>query len=134
VSVIGSRQFNDFDEYLMPRTTFDEWRRLGLVVETLAASYLDERIERLREALLETAWLAAAGELPDVELNDKGLKISPLDDATPAEAEVLKQQTHDLMLRVKITDQLLEVDQWTDFTRHFTHLKAMRTRPTGRCC
>lgn len=24
--------------------------------------------------------------------------------------------------RVKITDLLLEVDQWTDFTRQFTHL------------
>jgi TnpA family transposase len=127
VSVIDSRQFKDFDEYLLPRATYDEQHResrLGLAVETSAASYLDARIERLREALEETARLAAAGELPDVELNDKGLKITSLDDATPAEAEVLTQEAYDLMPRVKITDLLLEADQWTDFTRHFTHLKS----------
>ncbi|RZF24084.1 Tn3 family transposase [Paraburkholderia sp. UYCP14C] len=132
VSVIGSRQFKDFDEYLMRRPAFDEQRRqrrLGLAVETSAASYLDERIERLREALDETARLATAGELPDVELNDKGLRITPLDDATPAEAEMLTQQAYDLMPRVKITDLLLEVDQWTDFTRHFTHLKSEAEPP-----
>jgi hypothetical protein len=28
-----------------------------------------------------------------------------------------------LLPRVKITDLLLEVDRWTNFTRHFTHLK-----------
>lgn len=34
--------------------------------------------------------------------------------------------------RVKITELLLEVDQWTGFTRHFTHLKsedAAKDRP-----
>ncbi len=101
VSVIGSRQFKDFDEYLMPRATFDTHHRenrLGLAVETSATSYLDERFERLREALDETARLAAAGELPDVELNDKGLKITPLDDATPAEADVPTQQVYDLII------------------------------------
>lgn len=42
VSVIGSRQFKDFDEYLIPRTTFDDQHRenrLGLVVEASAAAY-----------------------------------------------------------------------------------------------
>ena len=127
VSVIGSRQFKDFDEYLMSRATFDDQyrgNRLGLVVETSAAAYLDERLAHLREALDETSRLAEAGELPDVELNDKELKITPLDDATPAAADILAQQVYDLMPRVKITDLLLEVDQWTDFTRHFTHLKS----------
>jgi hypothetical protein len=127
VSVAGSRQFKDFDEYLMPRATFDDehqGKRLGLAVNTSAVAYLDERFARLREALDETARLAATGELPDVELNDKGLRISPLDDATPAAADVLTQQAYDLMPRVKITDLLLEVDRWTDFTRHFTHLKS----------
>ncbi|MEM5461155.1 Tn3 family transposase [Paraburkholderia phytofirmans] len=118
--------FKDFDEYLMPRATFAEQHRedqLGLAVQT-TTTYLDERIGRLREALDETARLASAGELPDVELNDKGLRITPLDDATPAGADVLAQQAYDLMPRVKTTDLLLEVDQCTDFARHFTHLKS----------
>ncbi|VVE55581.1 transposase [Pandoraea sputorum] len=132
VSVIGSRQFKDFDEYFMPRAAFAEQHReskLGLAVETAATSYLDERLERLCEALDETARLAAAGELPDVELNDKGLGIAPMDDATPAEADMLKQQAYELMPRVKITDLLLEAHQWTDFTRHFTHPKSEAEPP-----
>lgn len=37
---------------------------------------------------------------------------------------MLTQQAYDLMPRVKITDLLFEVDQWTNFTPHFTHLKS----------
>jgi hypothetical protein len=62
--------------------------------------------------------------LQDVRINDKGLKISPLEDDTPPEAKLLKSQTYGLLPHVKITDLLLEVDRWTNFTRHFTHLKS----------
>ncbi|KGU89943.1 putative transposition transposase [Burkholderia pseudomallei MSHR4032] len=47
---------------------------------------------------------------------------------------MLTQQTYDLMPRVKITDLLFEVDQWTNFTPHFTHLKSDAEPLTGRCC
>jgi TnpA family transposase len=38
------------------------------------------------------------------------------------EAEVLLQHVYDLLPRIKLTDLLVEVDGWTHFTRHFTHL------------
>jgi TnpA family transposase len=38
--------------------------------------------------------------------------------------KLLKSQTYGLLPHVKITDLLLEVDRWTNFTRHFTHLKS----------
>ncbi|WP_233874710.1 Tn3 family transposase [Paraburkholderia adhaesiva] len=126
ISVPGSRQFKDFDEYLISRTEFDSQRRddrLGLSAPTSARIWLDERLARLREALDETNRLAVAGELPDVELNERGLRITPLDNATPPAGKTLRQRAYDLLPRVKITDLLLEVDQWTGFTRHFTHLK-----------
>jgi len=47
----------DFDEYLKPWATFGEQHRenqLVLAVETSAARYLDECLERLHEALDET--------------------------------------------------------------------------------
>jgi hypothetical protein len=78
ISVPGSRQFKDFDEYLMPRTVFESQRRddrLGLSAPTSARACLDERLARLREALDETNRLAKAGELPDVELDDKNLYV-----------------------------------------------------------
>ncbi|AGR67756.1 transposase [Burkholderia pseudomallei] len=53
---------------------------------------------------------------------------------------MLTQQAYDLMPRVKITDLLFEVDQWTNFTPHFTHLKSDAEPPdrtlllTGDLC
>ena len=52
-----------------------------------------------------------------------GLKITPLASAVPEEADQLIRQAYALLPRVKITELLLEVDDWTGFTRHFTHLK-----------
>jgi len=127
VWVLGSRQFKDFDEYLLPRAEVERQRdegRLGLPVPTAVDTYLEERVTRLRETLDHTAKLAAAGELADVELTEKGLKISPLEDETPEAADALKLEIYNLLPRVKITDLLLEVDRRTNFTRAFTHLKS----------
>ncbi len=127
VAVVGSRQFKDFDDYLMPRTEFAQRQaddRLGVAIITTGSTYLNERLELLRQTLDEVNQLAAAGGLPDAELTDSGLKVSPLDNETPEEGEALKQRAYHLLPHVKITDLLLEVDQWTDFTCHFTHLKS----------
>jgi hypothetical protein len=44
----------------------------------------------------------------------------------PEEAERLEDEAFAIMPHLKITELLLEVDQWTDFTRHFTHLTKER--------
>ena len=125
--VPGSRQFQDFEDYLLPRSLFSSMRgeaRLGLAVPTTAKGYIAERLELLRNALEETNRLAGADELPDARLNEKGLKIAPIEDDTPPGAKRLKAQMYGLLPHVKITDLLLEVDRWTNFTQHFTHLKS----------
>jgi TnpA family transposase len=68
--------------------------------------------------------LAAADDLPDAIITESGLKISPLDAVVPEAAQALVDQTAAMLPHVKITELLLEVDQWTGFTRHFTHLKS----------
>jgi hypothetical protein len=126
VWVPGSRQFKDFDEYLLPRDDFNRRQlqgHLGLPVLTSAQAYLDDRLALLREELDVTNKLAAAGELPDVEITERGLKISPIEDDTPDGAEALRYQAYHLLPRVKITDLLLEVDRWTNFSGMFAHLK-----------
>ena len=126
VAVVGSRQFKDFDEYLMTRAEFNERQtenRLDLAISSSASSYLEERLTLLRDTLNAVNQLASHDELPDAELTESGLKVSPLDNDTPEEGEALKQRAYDILPHVKITDLLLEVDNWTDFTRHFTHLK-----------
>jgi len=127
VSVAGSRQFRDFDDYLMPRLEFNQRKTaktLPLSAAVSSAAYVDERLTVLREALNQTEALAAAGELPDAELTGARLRISPLENNVPKEAEVLRDTLYRLMPHVKITDLLMEVDRWTGFTRHFVHLKS----------
>ena len=85
-------------------------------MKTSTGSFLHERLARLWETLDETSRLAAAGELPNVELDDQGVKMAPLDDETSAVACFRTQQVYDVMPRLEITICLLEFDQWTAFT------------------
>jgi TnpA family transposase len=126
VSVAGSRQFRDFEDYLMPRPEFD--RRLNqsglhVSVPTSSEAYIEQRIALLRDALDNTDALARENHLPDVELNGSGLKISPLENSVPKEAEALRDTLYRMLPHVKITDLLMEVDRWTGLTLHFAHLK-----------
>lgn len=127
VWVVGSRQFKDFEEYLLPQATFAQQLSDGTVempVPLEAKAYLDERLGALRELLDEVNRLAAAGELPDVQIDDRGLKISPIEDDTPPEAKDLVAQVYGMLPPVKITHLLQEVMGWIDFTQQFTHLKS----------
>jgi TnpA family transposase len=126
--VQGSRQFKNFEEYLLPPPRFLEQREeeaLGLAIETRGDRYLEQRLAVLEQELAKVERLAAAQELPDAVVTADGrLRVTPLDNAVPDEAARLMQQAYGLMPHLKITELLLEVDNWTGFTRHFTHLKS----------
>ena len=124
VWVEGSRQFQDFERYLLPKPAFDLLRTDGplpIEVEPDFASYIAGRREALGHELATVAALARAGQLPGVELSAGTLRIAPLRADTPIEAEALKEHAYGLLPRVKITDLLLEVDAWTGFSARFTH-------------
>ena len=128
--VQGSRQFKDFDEYLIPTEKYTELKSVGslpLPIETDCDHYLNERRERLAQQLETVNRMAAANDLPDAIITESGLKITPLDALVPSQAQSLIDQTSMMLPRVKITELLMEVDEWTDFTRHFTHLKSGET-------
>lgn len=126
--VQGSRQFKDFEEYLLPPPRFAaqrDQRELGLAVETDCDRFLESRLALLERELATVERLAAANELPDAAITSGGrLKITPLDNAVPDEVEAIMQQTSSLLPHLKITELLLEVDSWTGFTRHFKHIKS----------
>lgn len=82
-----------------------------------------DRLMLLAQHLETINHMAAANDLPDAIITDSGLKITPLDAAVPDLAQALIDQTAMLLPHIKITELLLEVDKWTNFTRHFTHLK-----------
>jgi TnpA family transposase len=124
--VQGSRQFKDFNEYLLPADRFSELKKSGnldLAVVSDCDSYLNERMGLLAQRLDTVDQLAASNNLPDALINNSGLRISPLVNSVPEEANILMKQAYELLPHVKITELLMEVDGWTNFTRHFTHVK-----------
>jgi TnpA family transposase len=127
VWVQGSRQFRDFDEYLIPAEKF-AGRKLAndlpLAISTDCDKYLHDRLLLLEQQLETVNRLAASNDLPEAIITaESGLKITPLDAAMPDTAQALIDQTAMLLPHVKITELLLEVDEWTGFTRKFAHLK-----------
>jgi len=127
VWVPGSRQFKDFEEYLLPPARFAALRDAGDLPAVIAPDgerYLHDQLALLSTQLHDVDRLSAAGALPDTDLADELLKVKPLTKSVPEEAERLEGAIYGIVPHLKITDLLLEVDRWTDFTRHFTHLRA----------
>jgi len=133
VWVQGSRQFKDFEDYLVPAGKFAAMKlasQLPLAVDTDCEQYLQGRLSLLKQQLATVNRLAAANELPDAIITTaSGLKVTPLDVVVPDAAQSLIDQAAALLPHVKITELLMEVDEWTGFTRHFTHLKTGDTAP-----
>ncbi len=126
VWVDGSRVYRTLDDFLLPPAAFDAMRaegRLGLAVGAVARTWLAERRHRLAQRMGEVERAAAAGELPDVVIEDGELTISPLRRAVPEDAEYLKAKPYALLPRVRITDLLAEVAAWTGFADSFVHVR-----------
>jgi Tn3 transposase DDE domain len=126
VRVEGSRRYKDFEEYLVPAERFTTLKLAGnlpLAVSTGCDEYLHDRLGALEQQLETVNRMASANDLPDAIITASGLQITPLDAAVPDAAQTLIDQTATLLPHVKVTELLLEVDAWTGFARHFTHLK-----------
>lgn len=86
----------------------------------------------LASRLEEVNAMALTGDLPDVDISDKGVKMTPLDNSVPSAASPFGDLVYGMLPHPKITEMLDEVDGWTGFTRHFTHLKNNHVRPKDR--
>ncbi len=81
VWVEGSRAFRAFDDFLLPRDAFENWRdadELGLAVPDRFEDWRDDKAKRLETRLREVDALTAAGDLPEASLTEEGLSISPI--------------------------------------------------------
>ena len=123
--VQGSRQFKDFNDYLIPVDRFQHiqsQKALPLSINLDCNCFLKERLSMLKDQLESANRLAQLNELPDATIDATDF-VTPLNKAVPDEADALMAQASSLLPHLKITELLLEVDEWTNFTRHFTHLK-----------
>jgi hypothetical protein len=77
--VVGSRQFKDFDGYLLPKPVYEAIRANGLPlpIEPDGPLYLGERVALIQAELKLVNGLAERGELPDATIKDGNLKITP---------------------------------------------------------
>lgn len=88
--VQGSRQFKDFEEYLIPAPAYAELKQAGripLAVTLHSESYLKERIDLLEGQLETVNRLALSNDLPDALITESGLKMIPLDAVVPDKAQ-----------------------------------------------
>jgi TnpA family transposase len=124
--VQGSRQFKDFEEYLLPADRFGALQAantLPIAVNQTCDAYLQERLARLAGELATVNRLAQVNGLPDAEVTNTGLKITPQEADLPAGAQALIDRLGRMLPRIKITELLLDVDEWTGFSECFVHLK-----------
>ena len=126
VWVDRSSSYRRFDSYLMPAvaaapiaaelglpSSADEW------LDTRAA-VLDDRLKSIARRLLQ-------GQLEGVTLVGERLKVEPVSNTVPAEAEDLARRLDGLLPRIRVTELLHEVARETGFLSSFTNLRTGRT-------
>jgi len=128
VWVPGSRKYADFEDYLLPRSSWERMKEDGegtlpVAINPDLDEYLAERYEELQRELSEVGRLISRGKLRDVRLEDGELRFKRAKTSVPKGMKELTQKVYDVLPRVKLTDLLVAVDHWTGFTRHFTHPK-----------
>ena len=125
--VPGSRHFQDFEGYLLGQSAFAELRKqhaIPVAVETDCQAYVIARSTLLQSRLDAVHHLLKSGQLEDVTVKDRGFSMkSYRGTSVPDEIRTFGQEIYAALPRIKITDLLVEVDQWTGFTEQFTHLR-----------
>ncbi|PEU09754.1 MULTISPECIES: Tn3 family transposase [unclassified Bacillus (in: firmicutes)] len=120
VSIVGSRQYRDFEEYLFSEDTWNQTKEnTRLSVSLSYEDYLTERTSSLNERL---KWLSANfNKLDGVSLEKGKLSISRLEKDAPEEAKKFSASLYQMLPRIKLTDLLMDVAYITGFHEQFTH-------------
>lgn len=121
VAVKGSRNYKNFDEYLVPN---DDWNNIKftsskLAVSTLFDEYLKERMESLHNRLQLVS--KNIDKLEGVNIGNDRIHVDKLEKNTPVEALALSERLYKMLPKIKLPELLIEVSSWTGFDRHFIH-------------
>lgn len=123
VWVEGTRAYQRFDAYLLPRKAAQE-AIADLPFDIDAKTYLATKTAELDRRLRHFSHQLRTGRLPGVALIREKLKVQPLQAITPPEAETLDRKLDALLPRVRITELLLEVAERTGFLAAFRDIRS----------
>jgi hypothetical protein len=121
IAVEGSRNYRNFDEYLLPAKDWNAGESVPgmLAVSAHCDEYMEERNNSMNDRM---KWLSGnIHQLDSVNLSDGKIHMKRLQKETPEDAEQLSGILYSLLPDVKLSDLLFEVSAWTGFDRHFTH-------------
>jgi len=120
ISISGSKKHKDFNEYLFSKSEWPEICKseIELAVSLSFDEYWEERTTTLQSKLKRT--VEHINELSDIFTED-GINIHRLEKDTPTEAKSFSHLLYSMIPRIKLTDLLMEVSNWTDFDNHFIH-------------
>ncbi|MCM3598006.1 Tn3 family transposase [Robertmurraya korlensis] len=120
VSIVGSRQYRDFEEYLFSEDTWNQTKEnTRLSVSLSFEDYMTERTSSLNKRL---KWLATnSNKLDGVSLEKGKLSIARLEKDVPEEAKKFSASLYQMLPRIKLTDLLMDVAHLTGFHEQFTH-------------
>jgi TnpA family transposase len=120
VSIVGSRQYKDFEEYLFSEETWNQTKvNTRLSVSLSFDEYITERTESLNERL---NWISTnSNKLEGVSLDKAKLSIARLEKDVPEEAKQYSTDLYRMLPRIKLTDLLMDVAHITGFHEQFTH-------------
>lgn len=121
VAVKGSRNYKNFDEYLVSKNDWDSKKESSskLAVNLSFEEYFKERTESLHNRL---QWVSKnADKLDGVSIGNDKIHVEKLERDTPEEATELSERLYKMLPRVKLPDLLIEVASWTNFDKNFIH-------------
>lgn len=120
--VAASRGYRDFEAHLLPRETAAAAVAM-LPVEREVKTYLDRRRVELATSLTRVEHQLHGGALEGVRVKRGRLIVSPLASAAPPAVDEQTQRAYELLPPIRITELLVEVDQWTGFTQQLTTVR-----------
>ncbi|HDR7634706.1 TPA: Tn3 family transposase [Bacillus mycoides] len=122
ISIVGSRQHKDFEDYLVSKKEWDSASTTGatrLAVNLSVDNYLEER----KNSLLKRLQLIKENihDLEGVNFANGKLHIHRLEKDVPEKARPFSASLYRMLPHIKLTNLLMEVSNWTGFDKEFIH-------------
>jgi TnpA family transposase len=129
ISVNGSRNFKNFDNYLVSK---ENWKYEKNTAKLVVNSCFDDYMESKKESLDSLfKWFSKnKNAIENALIEDDKIKIKRLGANYQKDAENLSKELYKMLPRIGLQDILFEVSQMTSFHKEFTHAATQKPPET----